>query len=369
MMKYLVGVFIFIGWATNTLQGQTARQQVVNIVPPKIFSLDSRGSGLFSRQHSKVLEIELPENTVSWIIRFRATSSGKIAEENIRTSDLLKQVNKSLSDTSKQIIIVSELPDAIDIGLYLLTDSIAAEDFTSWTMLDRAQYIAEYSSVESSLDVIDVQDGKYLSGKQYIGMINQAVLDEAHVILEIVAIIDEPVSAMNNWKSSELDVLQNEIENLCASIPDTVLRPSRIEKVSLCVRQILENTWDAYAFKSLNETEQMQWKNLQLLRCLEKEKFITDKEDINIMDERIIYGQWLSGDGEQLTFKSKGLMDILKKNGQTISGNWSFENNILTLQFKGYQIQQYNANRFSEKQIQWVNIKNGNILNLKKISR
>lgn len=366
-MRYLACAFIFFGWSLNALFGQAASQEVVNIISPKIFSLDSRGSGLFSREHSKVLEIELPENTQRWIIRFKATFTEKVAEDNVKNADLFKQVNLILSDTTKQINLGTELPDANNIGLYLLKDSLAAKDFTSWTLLDKSQYVPTYSTSESATDFFDIKDEKYLSGKLYIGMINQAVLDEAHVILEIVAVVDEPKSAKNNWKSSELDILQNDIKALCASVPDTILHPSRIDNVSLCVRQALESNWDAYTFSSLSEPEQTQWINLQLLKCLEKEKSVPVKDEM-ILDENLIYGQWISGDGEKLTFKSDGSIAILKKNGRTISGNWSFQNGILSLRFKGYLTQQYQSSSFSRKQIQWVNMKNSNILKLKKIS-
>jgi hypothetical protein len=355
--------------SSHQIQAQSFVAGSEQIIPVSIFSLDSRGTGLFSRQYNTVLEVELPPGTVKWFYRFTSASNLTVANKLLKETDVLSfWVDKFLEDSTLVIENMSVTEDAPFVNIYLLTDTTSVDVFNSWISFNRSYFTPKYSVLNAASGWMVVEEEKFLSGKQYIGLMNPSIIQEAHILLEVAALVNKPLPGKNGWTLPELENLYSEMVNLCSDLPDSIITPEKIPIVASCFVNALENRWDAAQYKSLSEAEQIQWKNWQLLKCLPP-RSKQDAAALTTLSRYIITGLWLTEKGEKMRLQFNGMVELEKNDGSLIKGKWSFDKDVFQLEFPGFRAQQYSAAKYTRNELEWKNNSTGRMLRMQRINR
>jgi hypothetical protein len=355
--------------SSHQIQAQSFVAGSEQIIPVSIFSLDSRGSGFFSRQYNTVLEVDLPPNTVKWFYRFASAPNLTAANKYLKeTSPLSSWIDRSVEDSTLVFEIIEVSEEFPIVNVYLLTDSTSVDVFNSRISFNRSFFTPKYSVLNAAKGWMVIEEEKFLTGKQYIGLMNPSILQEAHILLEVAALVNKPVPGKNGWTLPELENWYSEIVNLCSELPDSIITPEKIPIVAGCFVNALENRWDAAQYKSLNEAEQIQWKNWQLLKCLPP-RSKQDAGALTSLNRYIIAGLWLTEKGEKMRLQFDGVAELKKNDGSILKGKWNFEQDIFQLEFPGFRKQQYTAAKFSRNELEWKNNNTGRMLRMQRITR
>lgn len=355
--------------SSHQIQAQSYIPSSEQIIPVSIFSLDSRGTGFFSRQYSTVLEVELPQGTVKWFYRFISADNLNSANKSMReTGALSVWIDKAIEDSTLIFENITLPENGPSVNIYLLTDTSAVNEFNSWISFNRGFYHPKYSLLNATSGWMAVDEEKFLTGKQYIGLMNPSIMQEAHILLEVAALVNKPVPGKNGWTLPELENWYSEMVNLCSELPDSIITPEKIPIVASCFVNALENRWDAAQYKLLSEAEQIQWKNWQLLKCLPP-RSKQDAAALTSLSRYIIAGLWLTEKGEKMRLQFNGIAELEKNDGSILKGKWSFEQDIFQLEFPGFRTQQYTAAKYTRNELEWKNNSTGRMLRMQRINR
>jgi hypothetical protein len=351
------------------LQAQSFQNATVSLIDGENFRLSSRSVGFFTGEHSIILEIDLPENTVEWHYRFYTFQNEQQASKITSKLKLRQELDRSLIEAGSLKPVIGEYPaDVIkgQVATYLLKDSSQVEVFNARFPFGLLQYHQASSSIAPA-GWMRVSEAAVTRGKQYLAISNSQTLQESFVFLEAVAIIQTPKPVLNGWSAPELERWYAEVVDICASLPAESLHPSQYAAVATCFGSTLENQLSAEKYNSLSEVEKQQWKSWIFARCLEtgRQKTILPYENA---DAYLLAGQWKTEKGETLEISFNGTVSLLKNNGKYLTGTWQISEDIFSMNFNGYKKQTYRTSVVSRNFIAFENNLTGNLLRMNRVT-
>jgi len=354
---------------TLQLHAQSFQKSTVSLIEGESFRLSSRSIGFFTGEHSIVLEIDLPENTVEWHYRFFTFQNEQQVSTITSKLNLKQELERSLIDSGNIKTAIIEYPADIlkgQVATYLLKDSSQIEIFNSRLPFGPLQYHQAASSIAPAA-WLRIAEPAFSRGKQYLAISNSQTLQECVVFLEAVAIIASKAPVLNGWSVPELDTLYAEIVDICASLPIENIHPSQFANVATCFRSTLESQLSADKYKRSSEIERQQWKSWIFTRCLEngRRQAILPFENI---DAYLLAGRWTTQKGETLDFSFNGTVTLKKNNGKILNGSWQLLEEGFSLNFNGYKKQTYRSSVVSLNFIAFENNLTGNFLRMNRIS-
>lgn len=350
------------------LQAQSVQKSTIALIDGESFQLSSRSVGFFTGEHSVVLEIDLPANTVEWHYRFYSFQNEQQAQKITTQLKLQQELDRSLIEAGNVKPYVVEYPaDVIkgQVSTYLLKDSAQVDVFNARLPLGLLQYHQASSSIAPAA-WIKVSEPAFTRGKQYLAISNSQTLQESLVFLEAVAIIQTPKPVLNGWSAPELESWYAEIVDISARLSGEKLHPSQYASVASCFRSTLENQLSAEKYNNLSEVEKQQWKSWIFSRCLEigRQQTIQPYENA---DAYLLAGQWKTEKGETLEISFNGTATLKKNNGKFLTGTWQIEKDVFSLHFIGYKKQNYRSSVISRNFIAFENNLTGNFLRINRV--
>jgi hypothetical protein len=361
--------FSFIGMLICIqLQAQSFQKSTISLIDGESFQLSSRSIGFFTGDHSIVLEIDLPANTVEWHYRFYSFQNEQQAQKHTTKLKLLQELDRSLIETGNLKTQVGEYPADVmkgQVSTYLLKDSSQVEVFNARFPFGLLQY-HHTSSIIAPAAWVRVSEPAFIRGKQYLAISNSQSLQESIVFLEAVAIIQIPKPVLNGWSAPELESWYAEVIDISARLSGESLHPSQYAAVATCFQSTLENQLSAEKYNSISEVEKQQWKSWIFARCLEigRQQAI---QPYKHADAYLLAGQWKTEKGEALDISFNGTMSLQKNNGKYLTGTWHLSENSLTLHFSGYKKQTYRSVVVSRNFVAFENNLTGNFLRMNRV--
>jgi hypothetical protein len=351
------------------LQAQSFQKSTISLIDGENFQLSSRSVGFFTGEHSIVLEIDLPDNTVEWHYRFYSFQNDQQAQKITTKLQLLQELDRSLIELGSVKLHVGEYPADVmkgQVATYLLKDSSQVEVFNARFPFGILQYHQASSSIAPAA-WIRVSEPAYIRGKQYLAISNTQTLQESFVFLEAVAITQAPKPALNGWSASELDTWYAEVVDISARLSGENLHPSQYAAVASCFRTTLENQLSAEKYNGLSEVEKQQWKSWIFAKCLEigRQQTILPYENA---DAYLLAGQWKTEKGEALDISFNGTVSLQKNNGKYLTGTWQVSEDTFSMNFSGYKKQTYRTSIVSRNFIAFENNLTGNFLRMNRVT-
>lgn len=167
MYKILCISLCILGFSSRQIKAQSYIPCTEQIIPLTIFSLDSRGSGFFSRQYNTVLEVDLPPGTIKWLYRFHSASTISQANRWVKEpTGWLSWIDQYVQDSAVAPLKKLSDEDAPPVNIYLLADSSSVNVFTSWISFSRNFFVPRYSILNETSGWVVVDDENFLKGKR-----------------------------------------------------------------------------------------------------------------------------------------------------------------------------------------------------------
>jgi|GEM_PF-3845368 len=360
-MRRRLSIVLFISLFC-TIRVQAQQEILIPIVSREIFALDSRGSALFSGAHTTVLELDLPANTTRWFYRFYSLLKKEDFKKYAPVSPLLDELYLKSRDTADYKISLPDIPAGLrnKVSVYLLKDSNQVINFGKQITFSKLEYLSTGSSLNNSAGWIEVCDPSYLSGKQYLGLMNHATISSGFIAVEVVAVCKQRSLASGGWSEEEMKDWEIKIVNNCAQkgeIPSLYF-----EKTAQCFLKSIQQAVTEEVYRAMPEAEQESLEKTIYKRCVEQYANAEEKDTLNNVDVFLLTGEWVSERQESLHLDFSGKVILKKKTGQVLEGNWYVADNVLTLDFVNYTEQKYQPVLLTPDKFAWRNIQTGNYL-------
>lgn len=358
-MKWIGICFVWIVWV-HTALSQT--YELIPIIQKKDFYLDSRGSKLFTGTNTAVIELDLPVNTVKWYYRFY----------NIHQKSLLSKYAPALSFSDEwkhtQFLQSSpkipNIPSSIrnGVSVYLLEDSSQIQPLENQLLIEKVSYQEDLSIVNMPTGWMEVSHPKYISGLQYLGLLNHGNLTGTNVVLDVIAVCKKRSISGSDWNETQLKQLEEEIMDIVEAEQVLILK----EQVMDCLLTKVQQKFSFY-----NDVQKFLFSNIQFLKdqiqyCIQgisTEIIDTSK----VLDPYQIVGEWKTEKGEVMHFMISQKVSIQKKTGETLQGIWYIHDQSLIVEFENFKPQKYQPIIVSPDKFVWKNRLTGNYLRYQKL--
>lgn len=355
-MKKALWVLCF-SWMSTVLLAQD--EVLVPIVNQKVFNLDSRTSVFFKGNHTSVIEIGLPENTVRWYYRFYNVNKKDLLSQYIPKGSLLEELENDMHHPQVFGISLPSIPkdEQNKVGVYLLKDSTQVSLFNKQLTLQKAEYKKEFSLTNEASGWVEVCDPDYVTGGQYIGLLNRATLGESHVVLDVVAVIKKR-SVNFGWSEKHLKKIEEDfVSRNSSDIPIQSLR-----KATRCLLRTLQYDVSYKEYALLNQQELDSLEKDIVKKCY-NEKFVEAPLDtLNQLDRYFVFGSWETVQGEVLEMSFSGDLKLMKKDGKEVTGVWYLSSNKLHLKFDDFDTQIYDPIMITPDKYVWRNSQTENYI-------
>lgn len=351
-MKHLCWIFCCL--LLTPLSAQQFRHEIQCIVPATVIHLESSGSALLGGKSVEVIELDLPVNTLYWYYRAAHFTSEDAAKKALSTQDLSHKLEIILeqSDTLPVTLPYLNLPKGNTSGtIYLLSDSSDVKTVMERWRISRPSYIQNASSIAQNNAFKKIASPQQSKGKQYIAISNPSTLSQCFTLLEVVAVVKQEKLLKNQWKVSDLEKIKKEIIHELAIENDSTISPLSFKNIWQCVEnQILEIP--AEAFLTAEENAINIKKSLFIYRCTDS-KISTQMALPSIPDEFFLAGNWISNSGEKFIFYTDNIIQLYKKDGRILNGQWNISQQVLTLIFPGYKEMHYHFQHLEINKLIW----------------
>lgn len=345
---------------------QHAASQNVELIPivnHHVLSLDSRGSTLFTGNHTAVIEIDLPVNTVRWYYRFYNVQQKEVLSDYTPQYSFLDDLALKIKEVG-HTLKVPNIPSALKnkVSIYLLQDSSQVSVLNKQLLFQKVEYKEEFSVLNNSSGWMEVCDPQYVSGKQYIGFLNHGNLSGTHVVLDIVAVCRKRSLELHGWSEIALRDVEFEIVDQLSDKVNSVF----LEKISTCVIQSLQQKmiytdYDHLSVKSKNQLHH------ELLDICSHKNLESSPDTLLELNSFYLIGKWKTEKGETLHFKASSEIILNKKSGEIIQGNWYIQDELLIVNFEKYKTQKYQPIVISPVKFIWRNLLTGNYLRYQRL--
>ncbi len=356
MKRYIL---IFVLYCVSILSVQAQNEVLIPIVNHKIFALDSRGSTFFTGSHTTVLELDLPVNTVRWYYRFYNVTKKELLTKYASPTSLEDELEKKINDPAYSTIKLPAIPTEYKnkISVYILNDSSQIEVFNKQLTFTKVEYETQSSMLNMYAGWSEVCDPGFISGKQYLGILNQANLTGTNVVLDVVAICKQrTVDA--GWSEEVLKDIEVKFVDGYAD----KLSPFAVEKVTECYIKSLQYEMTYEAYKNQNTAAKKLFENKALENCYNENFKETETDTLTELDVYYLFGNWKTEKDETLDMKFSSELTLKKNNGTVLKGNWYISDNALYLKFENYKTQKYQPIILSPNKYVWKNYETGNYL-------
>lgn len=340
---------------------------LVPIVNHKVFVLDSRSSTLFSGKYSTVIELYLPENTVRWYYRFYNVTKKDLLVKYAPKIPFLEEMKSKLSETEFYNFKIPNVPTeyANKMNVYLLNDSNQVSIFNKQFTFNKVQYQSQFSVLNASSGWAEVCDPEFLTGNQYLGLMNIANITSTNVYLDVVAVCNQRSIEDSGWKESELKSL--EINLINQLITNNKIAAQSYQDISKCYLESIQQQIKLSDYNILSKIDKMSFEKKIFDNCFSDNFHEQLLDTISTLTPYFIIGKWKTEKDETLEFKYSNELILTKKNSTTLNGSWYISNNELYMKFENYKTQKYTPIIMTPKKFVWKNSLSDNYLRYSKI--
>lgn len=338
---------------------QAQNEVLIPIVNHKIFYLDSRSSTLFSGSHTTVLELDLPVNTVRWYYRFYNITKKDLLPRYGSKTSLMDELEAKLTDSDYSTLKLPQIPAEFKnkVSIYLLEDSSQVSVFNKQLTFAKVKYQEQFSFLNLGAGWSEVCDPDFITGKQYLGLLNQANLSGTNIVVDVVAICKQR-TIETDWSEEILKEIESEFidENISG------FSPFVIRKISDCYIRSLQNKLTYEKYKTLSVAEKSRTEKEALGNCYHEGFQIAEKDTLTELDPYFMAGSWETEKDELMEMKFSKELTLRKKNGTVLKGSWYIAEGSLFLKFDNYRTQKYQPVVLSPNKYIWKNVQTGNYL-------
>lgn len=354
--------------ACAVLKLKAQEEVLVPILNHQIYTLEPKGSAYFTGKYSTVIEVELPVNTIRWYYRYynliKKENVSKYSAENPFVEHLDKKLNSKNYLPNDLPIIPSGMSQKLNF--YLLKSSEQAVNFQKQFTTTKFEYADEFSTLNVSKAWKEVCDPTYINGKQYLAIENTGVFSGTNVILDVVAICKKRSLSESGWSEEALKIVE---ESLLDSMAINTNIPSfAFSKVADCYMNTLQQKVNFKDFNALSFESKQTIQHEIFENCFDSRMVDVGKESLSDINPYMIIGKWLTDKGEVLEFKFSKVLNLKKKDGQSLKGSWYISDNGLHLRFEGFKTQKYLPVILTPSKYVWKNPSTGNYLRYTKIT-
>ena len=336
-----------------------AQNVVLPIVNHEVIMLGSRSSTLLTGKQAQVVKFELPVNTVRWYYRFYNITKKEQLPTYRPKRLLMDDVTKSLTSHNFHSIEIPKIPTSLKnkLNVYLLRDSNEVASFTKIFSFQKAAYQGAFSSLNAYSGWVEVCDPQYITGLQYLGLMNLGNLSGTNVVLDVIAICKKRA---NHTGWSEADLKAEEIrfvKNYKEEIP-----PTWLEKSSDCYLNSLQSEMTFAAYKNLNVEEKHALLSRYFQNCYDAQFTSRVKDTLTDISIYTVFGDWKTERNEMLKMDFTGELKLTKRDGKVLKGIWYLTDENLILKFNGYEEQRYEPIVTMQNKYVWRNKNTGKYL-------
>lgn len=347
---------------SDTLKAQN--EVLVPIVNHQVFNLHSRSSLFFSGNYASVIELELPENTTRWYYRFYNVNRKDLLSQYTSNASLLEEVKENMKDPQNSKITFPPIPNTYQnkVSIYLLNDSAQTDVFNKRLTFSKVQYQDDFSVLNEASGWMEVCSPGFLSGKQYLGLLNKATVSESFIVLDVLAICKKR-SVDFEWPEKNLKQIEIDfIEQYASSISPFIL-----QKVSDCFISALQYSSSFSLYSELEGEDKVQYEKTILDKCYNDRFQVEEKDTLNSLNNYFVFGNWMTEKEEILEMKFSGQLRLIKKDERSFDGVWYLSDNLLHLKFDGFSTQVYEPLLATPNKFAWKNNQTGNYVRYSRI--
>lgn len=187
-MKRNITLLFYI-FLTLNLSAQTVKtkQTVKTLIQERSITLNGGANATFGGTSRTVIQIALPNNTVSWYYSF-STSPGASGKQTLNLFAQMSTLALNPLGILKGAASSVQVPEGTgSINAYLL-DQRNSDWFLQKTEFS---YFREGNAMKTSQGVVPIYDA--LQGTYYIGLQNPGTFDGINITIEVVAVIEEEI--------------------------------------------------------------------------------------------------------------------------------------------------------------------------------
>ncbi|MCO5233676.1 MAG: hypothetical protein LC105_07755 [Chitinophagales bacterium] len=365
MIRY-IGIWVFF-FCIAVFNLKAQEEILVPIQNHQVFSLDAKGSSFFTGKYTTVLEIELPVNTIRWYYRYynliKKENISKFSGENAFLESLDKKINSKRFYPNDLPSIPSNLTQKLNF--YLLKSSEQSIIFQKQFTTAKFEFVDEFSSLNLSSAWKEVCDPEYIFGKQFIGIENLGIFSGTNIVVDIVAICKKRSLSESGWSEEFLKNIEDSLMDNMALRTD--IPTLSYSKVSDCFMNTLQQKFDFKVFQNFSSDIKSSVQSSIFDNCFNNRMAKIGNDTITALSPYMIIGKWKTEKGEVLEFKFSKVLNLTRKDGQSIKGSWYLADNGLYLRFEGYKTQKYLPIILTSSKYVWKNPATGNYLRYTKI--
>jgi len=225
--------------------GQTVHRelQVVQVITPQTFYLNSVARAKFDGKAKTCLNIQLPPNTVEWYYSFTTSTN-----DNPKVSlDLFPQLTKLCNPTGATNIAANAIltPSGSAVCNIYLMDKQHGNLFMTNDIINPDMYNANASRQNFKNGTVQIRD--VLAGDWCLCFKNSNLTEGLTIIVEVVAIVSVQVYE-DKWTLDNL----NKIYNYC--LGRFTVKNAEVEQICKCVKDKMLNNYKPIAFYQLSES-------------------------------------------------------------------------------------------------------------------
>lgn len=340
---------------------------LVPIVNHKVFVLDSRSSTIFSGKYSTVIELYLPENTVRWYYRFYNVTKKDLLVKYSPKIPFLDEMESKLNETVFYDFKIPNVPTEFTnkMNVYLLNDSNQVPIFNKQFTFSKLQYQTQFSVLNASSGWAEVCDPQFLTGSQYLGLMNSATITSTNVYLDVVAVCNQRTIEDSGWNERELKNLDEKLINQLLNNPK--IGAQSYQEISKCFLESIQQQIKLKDYSAFSKTDKLTYEKKIFDNCFDDNFQEQLLDTISTLTPYFIIGKWKTEKEETLEFKYSNELILTKKNATTLNGSWYISNNDLYMKFENYKTQKYSPVIMTPQKFVWKNSLSDNYLRYSKI--
>ncbi|HUH72955.1 MAG TPA: hypothetical protein VLZ75_00985 [Chitinophagales bacterium] len=341
---------------------------LVPIVNHKIFVLDSRSSTIFSGKYSTVIELYLPENTVRWYYRFYNVTKKDLITKYSPKIPFLDEMQSKLNETEFYNFKIPAVPpeSANKLNVYLLNDTNQVAIFNKQFTFNKVEYQNQFSVLNAASGWAEVCDPEYLTGSQYLGLMNTANVTSTNVMLDIVAVCNQRSIEDSGWKENDLKSFEVKLMNQLTVNPK--IPAQSYQEISSCYLESLQQQVKLSDYNLLSQKDKSSFDKKIFDNCFNENFKFELIDTISTLTPYYIIGKWVTEKDETLEFKYSNELILTKKNATILNGSWYISNNELYMKFENYKTQKYQPVLMTPKKFIWKNSLSDNYLRYSKVN-